>query len=488
LWSFSLEGEPVAFSCALKAVELTLFPLGTPIITFKLDWVSSNSEKITLSQIRTQLFVAKFRREVPNVHSGWTFPAVFNRIQTAALSGPDGFDDHLECIGDKLAASIFDNQPISLGAVAEWLCRADPYDGQAEFSPRTSGKHAFHHTIVTLDRELSSDGLQETLFHLRRAYGQKNRPPPPPVLNQLRWDKFLSLRANRHVGLAREGSICISWLQGETGARFELENWPEKWQGIYFYLCLHVHGERAVLEEISHMTATEADELGLGVPGDIPQIQFTRMRLRRLAGVMMRYTLSMSSDDCGGLSEYSEFFTSLRECFGIPQTRAEIDDELSHVMSLVESSYIEERRKADVENKRKARQLQNERKKLQKMKDAEQRRLDITVSVLGSLTLPLLLAAGVWGMNNHDLPQVPFWYVVGGALMVSFVMCTVLVFVLVRRRRQLRQVSKRFREKWAEYMPVEPETQGPSEATLAPLAASRWRLPFISRTNVTAAG
>lgn len=34
----------------------------------------------------------------------------------------------------------------------------------------------------------------------------------------------------------------------DGGARFELENWPEKWQGIYFYLCLHVHGERAVLE------------------------------------------------------------------------------------------------------------------------------------------------------------------------------------------------------------------------------------------------
>lgn len=55
-------------------------------------------------------------------------------------------------------------------------------------------------------------------------------------------------------------------------------------------------------------------------------MQYTRSRLRRLAGVMMRYTLSMSSDDCGGLSEYSEFFTALRECFGIPQTRAEIDD------------------------------------------------------------------------------------------------------------------------------------------------------------------
>ena len=32
---------------------------------------------------------------------------------------------------------------------------------------------------------------------------------------------------------------------------------------------------------------------------------------------MVRYTLSMSSNDCGGSSEYTEFFTTLRRVFGI---------------------------------------------------------------------------------------------------------------------------------------------------------------------------
>ncbi len=34
----------------------------------------------------------------------------------------------------------------------------------------------------------------------------------------------------------------------------------------------------------------------------------------------------MSSNDCGGLSEYSEFFTALRHCLSIPEQRAEIED------------------------------------------------------------------------------------------------------------------------------------------------------------------
>lgn len=80
--SYSVEGEPVSFRCEVKDVEFTLFPLGTPIITFKvrihfegahsilnylkifprsisqytqLEWLDNGEQKITLSQIRAQL-------------------------------------------------------------------------------------------------------------------------------------------------------------------------------------------------------------------------------------------------------------------------------------------------------------------------------------------------------------------------------------------------------------------------------------------------
>jgi len=44
----------------------------------------------------------------------------------------------------------------------------------------------------------------------------------------------------------------------------------------------------------------------------LPEMAKLRTELGSLAALMTRYTLQMSSDDCGGLSEYVEFFSSLR--------------------------------------------------------------------------------------------------------------------------------------------------------------------------------
>ncbi len=61
--------------------------------------------------------------------------------------------------------------------------------------------------------------------------------------------------------------------------------------------------------------------------------------------MMVRYTLSMSSDDCGGSSEYSDFFTTLRRVFGIRELRDELSQELKDVLAVVESNYLEEERR-----------------------------------------------------------------------------------------------------------------------------------------------
>ncbi len=54
---------------------------------------------------------------------------------------------------------------------------------------------------------------------------------------------------------------------------------------------------------------------------------------------MVRYTLSMSSNDCGGSSEFSEFFMTIRKVMGIPELRAELSSELKDVLAVVESNY-----------------------------------------------------------------------------------------------------------------------------------------------------
>jgi len=60
---------------------------------------------------------------------------------------------------------------------------------------------------------------------------------------------------------------------------------------------------------------------------------------------MTRFTLQMGSDNCGGLSEYVDFFTALRKIFRIKSQRKELREEIQDVLSLVDQSYNEEERK-----------------------------------------------------------------------------------------------------------------------------------------------
>lgn len=45
---------------------------------------------------------------------------------------------------------------------------------------------------------------------------------------------------------------------------------------------------------------------------------------------MLQYTLQMSSEDCGGLTEYVEFFSNLRDVFSIADQRKELSSELRY--------------------------------------------------------------------------------------------------------------------------------------------------------------
>jgi len=216
---------------------------------------------------------------------------------------------------------------------------------------------------------------------------------------------------------------------------FETEIWPHKWMGIYFVLGIHALGERESLEEISFLTALEADDISLA-PEEVGQAQTrrARYRLRSLAAVLIRFTLSMSSSDCGGLSEYSEFFRALRECFGIAERRAELDDEISHVQGMVDAYYTEEKRREEAHKSERNAMSRHYAEKLQRMDERHRQRVDLMVALLTSLALPLAVASSLWGMNNRDLPRVPWWAVITGALVVSALLFFGISFMLLQRR------------------------------------------------------
>jgi len=270
--------------------------------------------------------------------------------------------------------------------------------------------------------------LREYLYHLRHAFGQKNRPPPNP---EYHLSPVLVPRMNRYIGMSREGTVCISWPSNPADpADFELTRWHKKFLGIYLLLSLHAHGERFVLYELSELAASQAENLSLvSAETNFLQMKQSRQTLRELAAIMVRYTLSMSSDDCGGSSEYSDFFTTLRRVFGIRESRDELSQELKDVLAVVEANYMEEERRQrdEVETaRRKNRELEVT---LRQKREQQDHQLGLFLSIVGSFTLPFMLISAIFGMNIKSLPtDIDFWSLLGVTFSISLVMFGFIMF------------------------------------------------------------
>jgi len=158
-----------------------------------------------------------------------------------------------------------------------------------------------------------------------------------------------------------------------------------------------------------------------------------REKLRELSSRLVRYTISMSTNDCGGISEYSEFFGGLREVFSIPELRVELSGELKDVLALLESYYLEEEKRKRDEEEMRRQEEQRLVRQLKAEKEAKDRRFEVVISLLGSLTLPFAIVSGIFGMNLEDLPvQVRFWPLLGGTLAFSVLLFVTFFFWRMR--------------------------------------------------------
>jgi len=187
----------------------------------------------------------------------------------------------------------------------------------------------------------------------------------------------------------------------------------------------------AILE--NQILATKIAEIQAFKHG-IRELQILRRELLSLATLMTRYTIQMSSDDCGGVTEFIEFFLALRQVFRIRQQREELQEEIRDVLNLVESSYLEEQRKlAEIEKNKK--QIEKKMEKTKKDdKDAKQKRFERVIAVLSIIFLPTILVAGVYGMNIPDLPKVQFWPLMGITIALSAVMLGLFILINIERK------------------------------------------------------
>jgi len=429
-------------------VEVVVLPLGTAVLIFYVNWLCDRGTKgqpFTIEDLRTWLFLSKNRHKVLDVFDGW----ILNDNPTGAVPQTNLFGKHME-------RALFYSKPSSLSQIGNWLLSSP--EERTVFFGRFS-KRAYHHTIVVLDRQPSDQQLREYLFHLRRAFGQSNRPAPSENDLLTGADTILRPRLNRYIALSREGTVSLSWpLDKDPLNDFEIKKWHRRFNGIYLILAAHVQGEKSILLELADLSAESAGLLKLlkrkrttnRDPVESKKINeaeggivdyFARDNLFQLATLMTRYTLQMSSDDCGGLSEYLEFFSALRKIFRIREQRSELRDEIQDVLALVESSYLEEQRKDMVETALvKAAQKRLERQR-DKRKERTQRRFEKVIAIFSSVTLPLVVAGAIFGMNLRDLPEtVNFWPMIGITLAIGLVIAV--AFFLIPKPRKSKDEKK----------------------------------------------
>jgi len=422
----------VQYDTDMEAIELLVYPMGSAILAFNVNWLPQRlKEKLTLDDMRTVIFASKYIHKVKNLSLGWNFYDKSNKGATIL--------EDVELSNEIMDARFKEEGTISLCSLGNWLLHLPGNVENNSFRFLDNSRHASHHSSIVLNKAPSSDSLQEYLFHLRHAFGQKNRPPPNP---EFHLGEVLVPRMNRYVGISREGTICISWPIDSTDPKdFDFLKWHKKFQGVYLLLALHAHGERSVLYELSNLAASQADNLKL-MASEISfnDMKVSRQKLRDLAALMVRYTLSMSSDDCGGSSEYSEFFTTIRKVFGIPELRAEISQELKDVLAVVETHYLEEERRQRDEAESARRQNREIQNTLRQIRDRQDQQFNLALSVIGSFTFPFVLISGIFGMNLDDLPiKVGFWPLIGVTFAVSILLfiCLLASRIYFRKRDNL---------------------------------------------------
>jgi len=203
--------------------------------------------------------------------------------------------------------------------------------------------------------------------------------------------------------------------------------------------CTKRISRKAALLE-NQMLANKISEIQAFKKG-IRELQILRRELLSLATLMTRYTIQMSSDDCGGVTEYIEFFLALRQVFRIRQQREELQEEIRDVLNLVESSYLEEQRKlAEIEKNKKQIEKKLEKGKKDE-KDAKQKRFERVVAVLSIIFLPTILVAGVYGMNIPDLPRVQFWPLMGITIALSAMILGLFILSNIERKSREKKTT-----------------------------------------------
>ena len=476
------DGSPVARP-AVDGVDLLVFPVGVGVLVFRLDWLPEQGRVLPADEVRRLLHVVR-TIDAEDATPGWRLDGGEDVEERTPLDSRS--EAHRAALGPAVSAALYEGATIGLKTLAGWLLQVgdaadDP--GRGRLGP---SRYAYHQTALVLDGAPDPEQADALLFHLRRGYDSRYVVPKESAR-----DRVMMPRANRMVGVAREGVACISWLSPEASRAFEVEDWPKRFtRGIYLAIALWIHAQRRTQMRLEARAANQVTSVlalrhrpsGAESEAQVARLTDERDRLRSLAADLVHFSLLMTPDDSGGISEYDDFFEALRAVYGIAEAGVELRRNIQEVVALVETTYhevqeirqhrealsqerrFEEERRARealVEAERRAREEraaveerdrtalvarrkrerdedQAERERLRALEEAAKsvaerrdRRVQFVVAALGAVTLPLAVVASVFGMEIPTRPNPDFWTILSYSGLASLVVVLIVSAALL---------------------------------------------------------
>lgn len=324
----------------VEAVEVMLLPMGHGIVSVSADWCRGGPRRI--EELLTGLSYLRHVR-APSGLATWTLGP-----REASSERP------LQGLG-RLAQVIHEGGQIDLASIVHALLVGDD-ERQPDLVDES--RLGVVHSVVRLTAEPPAEQLNGLLFHLRRGYEPSYLVPRSAIS-----DIVHEPRTNRRIGISREGVACVTWPDPRGSARFEQE-WPRRFMRVYLLLHVHVHAERLALAELA------ANASGFVLDLEIRDLRSRRAEIEELVVELTRYTITLTGEDCGGPTEYAEFFSAVRTVHNIGPQRDELRAEIAELNAL-----------------------------LQAAEEQLERRFQHYISSFVSITLPLGLVLAFFGAN-----------------------------------------------------------------------------------------
>ena len=121
--------------------------------------------------------------------------------------------------------------------------------------------------------------------------------------------------------------VCSFFLLIEFNQSNGKKNFGKHFMRMFCVLSLHCLSERKTLEKLSFLAALQSQNLPNPQSSEtktLKEKEKVRRNLISLATMLVRYRSSMASDDCGGRTEFREYFKELRRVYNIAALKSEL--------------------------------------------------------------------------------------------------------------------------------------------------------------------